>query len=313
MLWSTKWNPAEQHCYVTGGSSGLGLELSKVLASRGAHVSIVARDEKKLASAIQEIEKCRRDSKQIIQSFSHSLLTAAESKAALDDVVATHHGSAPDVVFLCAGKSKPRFFLEYTPEELSEGMDDAYWAQVWTAHAATRLMVEQDRRGKIVFVSSTLGLMTVPGYASYVPAKHALRGLADMLRTELILYGIDVHIFFPPTMLTPGYETENKTKPKITLKIEEGDSPLTAEQAAEILFKGVSNNQFQITGNFITELFRASSREASPRRIWFLDGFLGFLAYVSVPIWARSVDKLMYEHRKDHLQFLLDQGVLKSA
>ncbi|TFY69728.1 hypothetical protein EVG20_g3024 [Dentipellis fragilis] len=296
MLWSTKWDPADQHCYVTGGSSGLGLELSKILASRGAHVSIVARDEKKLASAIQEIEKCRRDPKQIIQSFSHSVLTAVQSKAALDDVVATHHGSAPDVVFLCAGKSKPRFFLEYTPEELSEGMDDAYWAQVWTAHAATRLMVEQDRKGKIVFVSSTLGLMTVPGYASYVPAKHALRGLADMLRTELILYGIDVHIFFPPTMLTPGYETENKTKPKITLKIEEGDSPLTAEKAAEILFQGVRNNQFQITGNFITELFRASSREASPRRNWFLDGFLSFLAYVSVPIWARSVDKLIAYH-----------------
>lgn len=99
-------------------------------------------------------------------------------------------------------------------------------------------MVSQNRTGHITFVSSTLGLMTIPGYASYVPGKHALRGLADMLRQEFLLYGIDVHIFFPPTMYTKGYENENKTKPKLTLKIEEGDEGLTAEQAADALFKG---------------------------------------------------------------------------
>lgn len=59
-----------------------------------------------------------------------------------------------------------------------------------------------------------------------------------MLRQEFLLYGIEVHIFFPPTMFTKGYEEENKLKPKLTLKIEEGDDGLTAEQAADILFKG---------------------------------------------------------------------------
>lgn len=117
-------------------------------------------------------------------------------------------------------------------------MDQSYWVQVYTAHAIAKLMVSQNRTGHITFVSSTLGLMTIPGYASYVPGKHALRGLADMLRQEFLLYGIDVHIFFPPTMYTKGYENENKTKPKLTLKIEEGDEGLTAEQAADALFKG---------------------------------------------------------------------------
>lgn len=60
-----------------------------------------------------------------------------------------------------------------------------------------------------------------------------------MLRQEFLLYGIEGHIFFPPTMFTKGYEEENKVKPKLTLKIEEGDDGLTAEQAAEILFKGI--------------------------------------------------------------------------
>lgn len=45
-----------QHSYVTGGSSGLGLALSEYLAAQGAHVTIVARDEKKLKEAKARIE-----------------------------------------------------------------------------------------------------------------------------------------------------------------------------------------------------------------------------------------------------------------
>jgi 3-dehydrosphinganine reductase len=45
-----------QHCYITGGSSGLGLELAILLTKRGADVSIVARDSEKLAKALQTIE-----------------------------------------------------------------------------------------------------------------------------------------------------------------------------------------------------------------------------------------------------------------
>lgn len=44
--------------YITGGSSGLGLALSKIVASKGAHVSIVARNEKNLVAALTEIEVC---------------------------------------------------------------------------------------------------------------------------------------------------------------------------------------------------------------------------------------------------------------
>ena len=63
-------------------------------------------------------------------------------------------------------------------------------------------------------------------------------GLAETLRQELLLYSIDVQIYLPVTMYTPGYEEENKTKPELTLKIEESDEGLTAEKAAEGLYEG---------------------------------------------------------------------------
>ena len=45
-----------QHCYVTGGSSGLGLALAILLTKRGADVSIVARNEENLRKALAQLE-----------------------------------------------------------------------------------------------------------------------------------------------------------------------------------------------------------------------------------------------------------------
>jgi len=123
------------------------------------------------------------------------------------------------------------------------------------------MMAKQEKKGRIALVSSTLGYMSFLGWASHSPAKHALRGtflpssrpllhpcefvspiiagLADTLQSELMLYGISVHIFFPPTMFTPGYDEENKTKPQIVKDTESTDDGLTADQAALALYKSV--------------------------------------------------------------------------
>ena len=65
-------------------------------------------------------------------------------------------------------------------------------------------------------------------------------GLAETLQSEFILYGIDVHICFPGTIFTSGYEHENQTKPKVTLKIEETDGGFPPEGVAAGLLKGQS-------------------------------------------------------------------------
>jgi hypothetical protein len=45
-----------QHCFITGGSSGLGKALAVLLAKMGAHVTIVARSETKLKEAVDDIK-----------------------------------------------------------------------------------------------------------------------------------------------------------------------------------------------------------------------------------------------------------------
>lgn len=120
------------------------------------------------------------------------------------------------------------------------------------------MMAQQRRQDcRLIFVSSFLGFTTFAGYSSYSPAKYALRGecharnclttgLADTLRSELLLYGIKVHLYVPAGILTPGFETENLTKPKITRKIEEGDTPISAEACTDILLNGTLNFTYDV-------------------------------------------------------------------
>jgi len=307
-LWRNKdWSPKGKHCYVTGGSAGLGLALAIILAKEGAHVSIVARRQEKLDEAMIQIEKARQNPEQILQSFSFSLAAPEQSKKALESVCGTHDGQAPDAVFLCAGAATPKFFLEMTEEELMNGMSDGYWVQAWTAWAASKMMARQSRKGKITFVSSTLGYMTLIGYSSYCPGKHALRALADTLRSELMLYDIDVHIFFPNTMPTESLAREMETKPKITQEIEDTDTPVTPEYAAKNMLKGVKQGRAHIAGDFLTQLFRVSARSASQTNNFFVDTVLSVVAWFAIPVWMSGVDQKVRKHRAEHRQYLTDR------
>ena len=58
------------------------------------------------------------------------------------------------------------------------------------------------------------------------------------MQSELMLYDIGVQIFFPPTIYSPGYENENKSKPDVVKEIEGTDDGLTPDQAALGMLKG---------------------------------------------------------------------------
>ncbi|KAG2131328.1 hypothetical protein DEU56DRAFT_814007 [Suillus clintonianus] len=308
MFYSKKWSPKGLHVYITGGSQGLGLALAKLVARKGAHVSIVARTQSKLDEALKELEAARQRPDQIFKAFSFSLDTAEESAAALQAASDAHGGHVPDVVFTCAGAAKPMYLLEMQPEDLTRGMTNGYWIQAWTAFAAAKQMVRENKKGKIILVSSTLGYMSLIGYSSYSPAKHALRGLADSLHSELMLYGIDTHIFFPPTMYTPGFDEENKTKPAITKTIESTDEGLTADKAAAGLLAGVEKGHAHITADLITSLFRASTRGCAPRSNTAMDVLLDLAALIGIPMWRRSVDRQVLAHREEHREYLRAKG-----
>jgi len=303
---SSKWNPDGKHVYVTGGSTGLGLSLAEILIQKGAQVSIVARNKEKLDKALARLEQLRVSPSQMLNAYSHPLDTASGSTQALQDVCRPFGGQCPDAIFACAGTSRPMFFVEMDEQEMVNGMAASYWVQAWTAWAAAKQMARENKKGgKIVLVSSTLGYMSFLGFASYSPGKHALRGLADTLQSEMMLYGVDVHIFFPATIFSPGYDEEIKIKPRIVKNIEGTSDGL---QAALALLKGVENGDVHITADLLTSLFRASTRGAVCRSNWLLDALFDLIAFIGIPFWRASVDKQVVAHREEHRRHLTEQG-----
>ncbi|KAI0053009.1 oxidoreductase [Auriscalpium vulgare] len=318
MTWSffsgAKWNPSGRHCYITGGSTGLGLALAVLLTRKGADVSIVARNEEQLAKALAQLEAARVTPNQILKSYSYSLNTCTAAKEALEVACEPHGGETPDAVFLCAGKATPGFFIEETEESMKKGMDNTYWLAAWSAMAASQRMIRTKSHGKIIFVSSVLGYMSMFGYSTYAPGKHAIRGLAEGLRQELLLYSIGVHIYFPATIFSPGYVEENKTKPRLLLEMEESDGGVTPEQAAQGLYKGIQRGDFHITDTFIGDVFRTSTRGATPQNGNFLkEAVYGIIGYIALPFWRRDCDQKVVAHRPAHEEYLTSAGVLSGG
>ncbi|EJD40827.1 oxidoreductase [Auricularia subglabra TFB-10046 SS5] len=308
-LFASKWDPKDKHCYVTGGSQGLGLAVALELTKLGAHVSIVARNQQRLNSALEELQEVRIDKGQQLNAYSFSLDNFEQSQAALVAASAPFGGRVPDALICCAGSSQPRFFVEMTPEQLSQGFVDGYWVQAWTAFAGAKMLAKQRAKGvKIVLVSSTLGYMSFVGWSNYSPAKTALRSLADTLRSELMLYDATVHLFCPPTMRTAGYERENMHKPAITLAIEEADEGITVEQGARALISGVRSGQAHIAADILTHLFRASTRGSTPYNNGLADAILGCAAWIAVPFWRWGLDSRVRAHRAEHERYLQERG-----
>ncbi|GAA6015353.1 hypothetical protein JCM11491_000396, partial [Sporobolomyces phaffii] len=285
---SSRFDPAAKHCYIGGGSEGLGLSLACQLAAKGAHVSIVSRSQSKLDKALAEIETHRRDGSQIFRAYACDLTdpSAAASTLRLACRAIASSPDAPDYVFACAGGCVPGMFTSVSAAKHWECMEWNFRTCLNTVHEAVVAMKQGGKKGgKVVVTSSVLALMSFAGYSTYSPSKYAIRGLAESLRNELILYGIDVHLFLPATIFSPGFENEQKLKPDITKKIEGPDEGLTPDQVAKELIKGLERDDFYITYEPVGHMFR-NSRGITPRNNLLIDSFWSLVGTVALPIWG---------------------------
>ncbi|RHZ81931.1 hypothetical protein Glove_116g36 [Diversispora epigaea] len=303
ILGRNQFNPQGKHVYITGGSRGLGKAIGKMLAAKGAHITICALNEKALDIALEEIKgaaRHRNDYSQLIfNSVSADLTKNEESIRALDEASAKHNGRVPDIIFCNAGSCIPKVFIEQPIEDFEYMMQLNYFGALYTAHKAAKLMAQQGVKGKIIFVSSLAALVGIMGYSAYTPSKLALRGLTECLRQELILYDIGVHCFFPGNMDTDGLSEENKTKPQLTKKIE-GDDKQTPEQAAKSLYKGLCKGNVFITSDLLGDAIRASTLGFVEANNGILDSFLCLMIWIVSKPARLIADKFVRDGKSEY-------------
>lgn len=230
------------HALITGGSSGIGLETARLLAARGATVSLLARRADVLASAAADL----RDGGATVHTFSADV---ADQAAVVRAVADLESAAGPiDVVVTSAGQARPGHFLELDDEVFRRMIEVDYFGTLYAVRAVAPSMVER-RRGSIVAVSSGAGLVGLWGYTAYAPAKFAVRGLMESLRAELRPHGVRVSCVYPPDVDTPQLAEENLYKPAETAAISGAVKPMPATDVAASIVKAVDTGRFAVYPN----------------------------------------------------------------
>jgi 3-dehydrosphinganine reductase len=226
---------ASAHVIVTGGSSGIGLATARLLAGRGAKVSLIARGRERLEAAAKEVSAAAR-------------VADVADRAAVTRAVAEleeEQGQPCDVLITSAGLARPGHFLELPDEVFRQMIEVDYFGTLHALRAVVPGMVERGR-GSVVAVSSAAGLIGIFGYSAYGPAKFAVRGLMESLRAELAPCGVHVGVVFPPDVDTPQLAEENRFKPQETRAAGGTIKPISAERVAAAIVAGIDRRRFVI-------------------------------------------------------------------
>lgn len=180
---------------ITGGSRGLGLVLSRMLAGEGAKIAVCARNEDELARA-----------KEDLRQFDVEVLTVVCDVRNQSEVnrtietVCNHYGQI-DVLINNAGVIQVAPLENQTQKDFEDALAVHFWAAFYMMQA---VLPQMKRRGagRIVNISSIGGKVPVPHLAPYSASKFALVGLSGAMRTELIKDNVYVTTVCPGLMRT---------------------------------------------------------------------------------------------------------------
>jgi 3-oxoacyl-[acyl-carrier protein] reductase len=210
-----------QTVLVTGASRGIGLATAQRFSALGARVGLVARDEAALNAAAAALGGQTH-------VVACDLSDPAQCARAADEVAAAL--GPVDVLVSCAGILYRDFVEDVKPEEFERSWRLHVGAALWLTQRVLPGMRER-RRGAIVLVSSELGLIGGPSYASYCASKWGMVGLAEVLHHELAGSGVRACAVCPGDVGTDQLRGEHEWGPTGGATLEKAMSPDYAANA----------------------------------------------------------------------------------
>ncbi|KAK2748479.1 putative secondary metabolism biosynthetic enzyme [Myotisia sp. PD_48] len=269
----------KQTVFVTGGSGGLGKAISKILAARGAHVTIFSRRPSPLEEARQELAASCLRKDQEINAVAIDMADAADVLSSDKSMSAWGYRN---LTFWPAGGNYAEngFLVDIKAQDIDSCMKNNYYSSAYAAKSMLDIWIEEDEKKlstpgshpklrQIIFINSAAAFLGLPGSIAYTrtltdptyskAAKAAVRALADTLRMEVMRYcctqsTYSIHCAFPADFVSPGFMLEQKTKTPLTKRMQGLDRPLSelearfpsAEKVASLVITAADRGDFII-------------------------------------------------------------------
>lgn len=227
-----------QVAIITGAATGIGFEIARQFVNRSGKIVVNDVDKSSLKEAVKQL-----NNKAI------GVLGDASDPVIIQKMIdaARQNFGKVDIIIANAGITTFGRFLDYTTEQFNDLIQLNLKASFFLAQAASKIMIEQEKGGSILLMSSVTGVQAHENLVAYGMTKAALQMLAKSLVSELSPHQICINAIAPGATLTErtlGDQNYEQTWSKITPI----GRPATTEDIAHAALFLVHPNSRHITG-----------------------------------------------------------------
>jgi 3-oxoacyl-[acyl-carrier protein] reductase len=232
---------------VTGGTAGIGKGIALKLASEGARIAIFGRNVERGKAVAEEINAQYGNDRAAFYQVDVS--QKAGVSEAIKEVV--NDFKQVNILVNNAGITRDQLLMRMSESDWDEVMDINVKSCYNLSHALVRPMMKA-RKGKIINISSVVGITGNMGQANYAASKAAIIGFTKALAKELAARGICVNCVAPGFIKTQMTDALNDQQQEATLsQIPMGRMGSPEDIANAVLFLSCQESDY-ITGQVLT-------------------------------------------------------------
>lgn len=213
---------------VTGASGGIGRAIATLLHSRGAHVVLHGTSQEKLLALSNHIGTNT--------SVVSADLRDLDAVSSLVDTASNLSDAPIDILINNAGFAIDGLLMRMKIEDWQSVLDVNLTANMILCRTAIRSMIRA-KWGRIVSISSIVGVTGNPGQSNYAASKAGMIGFSKSLAQEVASRGITVNIVAPGFIKTPMTDSlDEKQKDNLLRQVPVGRLGTSDEVASAALF-----------------------------------------------------------------------------
>ena len=230
---------------ITGASQGIGKGMAETFSKAGAHVACVSRNKDNLKSVADSLIK----NGGVASFYTCDVSSLDAFQNTIREIVENH--DSVDILVNNAGICKDKLIMRMSEDDWNKVININLKGAFNGIKAVSQIMIKQ-RAGRIINISSIVGLIGNPGQANYAASKAGLIGLSKSAAKELAPRGITVNAIAPGYIATDMTDQiTDQAKESLITKIPLGRIGSPSDIAASALFLA-SDEAGYITGQTLT-------------------------------------------------------------